>query len=649
MIEPEFTAPSPSAALWAAFRHGLRPDALISVSDWADAHRYLDPATCPEPGRWRTSRTPYLREIMDALGNDDPCERVVFIAGAQVGKSECVLNWIAWCVDSSPCPFLMVQPTVGSAEDFSKGRIAPMVSSTPRLSAAIADPRSRDAGNTTLYKEFPGGFLKIVGANAPIGLASTPIRRLALDEVDRFAADAGGEGDPVALAIQRTANFSNRKILLTSTPTVENESRITKAWLESDQRRYWVPCPDCEEFQTLEWSGVKWEKNAPATARYQCAHCGVLLDNHQKNQMLPRGEWRAGALGDGRTVGYHLSGLYSPHGWRSWENLACEFVEAAGDPARLKVFVNTKLGEVWKLTDEDGIERHGLAARAEPYTAPPAAVEILTAGVDIQDDRIEVEIIGWGAGCESWGIAWHSIQGDPSAPLVWATLDEYLRRKWHTADGRDLAITAAAVDTGGHHTAAAYAFCKGKEARCIWPIKGRGGPGIPIWPRRASRNNKGKVALYILGVDAAKTDVYARLRMTVAGPGYMHTPTSYPPEWYTQVVAERKKTVYHKGFARIAWTKPDHARNEALDCRVYGYAALLGWLSRGNKLGKSAGANAIPPIVPRAETMVAATGPQPYDQKQSTLPPKAAPTTASAQPVKVKRRGFNEGERSYWR
>ena len=601
------------SALWQALRAGLTPDTPMTVSEWASAHRIL-PATSAAPGRYRLEKTPYAKEPMDLLGLGGP-QTVVLMWGAQLGKSELGNNWLAWIVDQSPGPTLLVQPTVERAEEYSRERLAPMVADCQRLASKIADPRSRDSNNRLLGKQFPGGFFKIVGANAPSGLASTPIRRVFLDEIDRFPADAGGEGDPIALAKQRTETFSiNRKLLLTSTPTQEGFSRIETAYLESDRRRFWVPCPHCDGLQVLKWratdgspGGVIWPAGRPDLAVYSCGLCGSEIDNAQKNWMLPRGQWRAENPG-AATAGFHLSALYSPHGWTSWASLAVEFTEAGNDPDRLKVFVNTKLAETFKAGQASEIKAGGLAARAERYPAPvPDGVTLITAGVDVQDDRLEFEVVGWGAGEESWSLAWHVIPGNPGEAHVWAELDRHLRADWMRAGNVRAKISAVAVDSGGHHTTAVYAYCKGKEGRHVWAIKGGGGPRA-LWPRRPTRRKSGAM-LYVIGVDSGKESVVARLKIREPGPGFLHFPTDHPATYYEQLTAERRETTLYRGRQIQRWVLPPGRRNEALDCRVYAFAALHGLMAMGHRLPKVetiVPSLAVETIVPVAHTVQAA-------------------------------------------
>ncbi|ABK44551.1 phage terminase GpA [Magnetococcus marinus MC-1] len=568
-----------------AFLQGLMPDPRLTVSEWADEHRMLSSVASGEPGPWRTDRTPYLQEVMDSLSPSSPIERVVAMFGSQLGKTECGLNWVGYVIHHAPGPMLMVQPTVEMAKRYSKQRVGPLIESSSEIRERVKPARSRDSGNTVLSKEFPGGILLMTGANSAVGLSSAPIRYLFMDEVDRFPGDADGEGDPVALAIQRTANFSNRKVLLTSTPTIKGFSRIEAAYAESDQRQFWVPCPECGEFQVLTWAQVKWPHGERKAAYYLCPHCESQLADHQKGWMLENGVWRAAAAGDGKTAGFHLSSLYSPHGWTSWGDIAVEHGLVHKDPSRLKTWVNTKMGQCWE-EQGDRIDGEGLMERREVWgELLPADVAVLTAGVDVQDDRLEVEIVGWGRDEESWSIDYRVLWGDPSSPAVWEDLDNLLRHPLgHSRQLPDMTIRAAAIDTGGHHTLKSYAFCRSRQGRRIWAIKGRGGQGVPIWPRKPSTKNKGKVPLFILGVDACKEAILSRLRIEEPGPGFLHFPMQRDGDYFKQLTAESVVTRYHKGRPIREWNKRDSDRNEALDCRVYAMAALQGLIAMGFRL-----------------------------------------------------------------
>ena len=320
---------------------------------------------------------------MDAFSDHDVSE-VVIMSSAQVGKTEFLNNVLGYHVHQDPSPILLLQPTLEMAETYSKDRLAPMIRDTPALNELIKDPRARDSGNTLLKKNFPGGFLAMAGSNSPSSLASRPCRIVLCDEVDRYPASAGTEGDPVNLARKRTATFLNRKICLTSTPTEKGKSRIEIAYEASDKRRYAVPCPHCDEMQPLDWSNVKWDKDKPETAHYVCRECGCVIDHKEKVKMLKGGEWVAGAPFKG-VAGFHLSELYSP--WRTWAEVAIDFLQAKQQPELLKTWVNTSLGETWEESGEKA-DPDILYSRREEYTDPPEDVLLVVASVDTQDDRL---------------------------------------------------------------------------------------------------------------------------------------------------------------------------------------------------------------------------------------------------------------------
>jgi hypothetical protein len=418
-----------------AWRRGIRPEPPIPVSDWADRHRILPP-TSAEPGRWRTDRTPYLRDVMDALSTASPYERVVLMKGAQTGGSEAGLNWLGYIIQNAPGIAMLVMPSLDMVRRNTTVRIDPLIEATPALRELVAAPRSRDAGNSLFRKSFPGGQLVMTGANSAVGLRSTPVRYLFLDEVDGYPGDADGEGDPVDLAIQRTATFrGRRKIYMVSTPTLKGHSRIEAAFEHSDRRFYHVPCLHCGDMAPITWARIRWPEGRRDQAHLVCAACGGVHHEHEKPRLLAAGEWRATAEGDGRTAGFHLSALYSP--WETWAEIAAEHGRVRKDPARLQVWVNTKLGESWEDQAGDTVPADPLMARREDWgEALPAAVAVLTAGVDVQGDRIEVQILGWGRDEEAWVIDYRVLWGDPSGPRLWSDLDLPASRRARSAGAR---------------------------------------------------------------------------------------------------------------------------------------------------------------------------------------------------------------------
>ncbi|MBA4225688.1 MAG: terminase [Hyphomonas sp.] len=570
-----------------AWRSGLRPELQMSVSSWADAHRFL-PSASAEPGPWSTDRVPYMREIMDCLSTGSPFERVVFQKGAQLGGTEAGLNWIGYIIHQAPGVALLVMPSIDVVRRNTRTRIDPLIQSSPVLAERVVAPRSRDPGNTATSKRFIGGELVMTGANAASALRSTPARYLFLDEVDGYPSDVEGEGDPVSLAVKRTATFAGkRKIFMVSTPTIRDFSRIEAAYLESDQRRYQVPCPHCGAMQTIEWARIKWPSGEPLKAYLECAHCGDPIGEHHKAAMLRAGEWIATGQGDGRTAGFLLSSLYSP--FETWGEIAVEFLASRRDVSRLKTWTNTALAETW----DDGqtrLEPESLAARAENWgDALPDGIAVITAGVDVQDDRLEVELVGWGAGEESWSLDYIVIPGSPADAATWETLDGILGRRYTPPrNAPALSVRACCIDSGGHYTPTVLEFCAARSARRVWAIKGASGAGRPAWPRRPSRAKKGGQPLFVIGVDGIKDVFYSRLAIDTAGEGYVHFPTGREGEWLSQLTAERLHARWHKGRQIREWRKRAQDRNEALDCRVYAMAALEGLKSLGLRLNDEA-------------------------------------------------------------
>ena len=372
---------------WRARRSVIfAPPPKLTVSEWADKHRVV-PSYSAEPGRWVTDKTPYLRAIMDAF-SDPAVNRVVFMKCARIGATEAGLNIIGYFIEQDPSPIFIVQPTVDDAKDFSKEQLTPTIEESAVLRARVSDAKSRDSGNTILAKIFPGGALYLVGANSPRGFRRRTARVVVLEEVDGYPPSAGTEGDQVKLAERRATTFQHRrKVYINSTPTLKGLSRIEAEFEQSDQRRYFVACPDCGKEQILTWKNLRWDDGKPATAAYLCTGCGVLIPEREKFGMVQRGRWMV--TNPGRTTaGFHLNALYSP--WISWGELAEEWLVAQADPskAKLQVFINTALGESW---EDRGHGKDELEDRQEHYnTEVPRGVGLLTAGVDVQDDRLEM-------------------------------------------------------------------------------------------------------------------------------------------------------------------------------------------------------------------------------------------------------------------
>lgn len=549
----------------------VAPPPMLTVSQWADAHRKLSSESSAEPGRWRTDRAPYQREILDAV-NDPSVERIIVMSSAQVGKTELLLNAIGYYIDYDPSPILALQPTLEMAQTFSKDRLAPMVRDTSTITNKVADSKSKSSGNTMLHKTFPGGHITMAGANSPASLASRPIRIVLADEIDRYPLSAGAEGDPVNLAIKRTTTFWNRKIILVSTPTVKGASRIETAYEDSTQEIYSLPCPSCGTYQQIKRKHIQHEKEGDELVNVTaaCEKCGVIHSEHDWKKQA--GEWVA-QKEHHKNRGFHMNEYMSP--WRTWLDIELDFLEAKKSPETLKTFVNTSLGETWEEEGET-VDETGLLARREDYKKIPVGGLVLTAGVDVQDDRLEAEIIAWGEGEENWNIDYKVFHGKPDQAQVWNDLDDLLFSDYEHESGNRLHIAATCIDSGGHYTQEVYDFCRPRQTRRIYAVKGVGGPGRPIVSapaKRGSGNRVKKVHLFTVGTDDCKGIIYSRLRLTKPGPGYCHFPMERDEEYFLQLTAEKMMTKYVKGFPRKVWEKT-RPRNEALDTRQYAYAAL---------------------------------------------------------------------------
>ena len=551
----------------------LAPPPELTVSQWADAYRKLSQEASAEPGQWNTNRAPYQREIMDAV-NDGTCEEVIIMSSAQVGKTELLLNIIGYYIDYEPALILCLQPTVEMAQTFSKDRLAPMLRDTPVLRGKVKDARTRDSGNTILHKTFPGGHITMVGANSAAGLASRPIRIVLMDEIDRYPASAGTEGNPVKLAEKRATTFWNRKKVKVSTPTIKGRSNIETEYLASSMEEWNVPCPCCGKYQPYEWGRINF-----SDVTMSCKFC----EEHIKEMEWKEnpGKWIA-QKENKRKRGFHLNELASP--WKHWEEIIEEFKEANrelkayGNVEKMKVWINTTLGETWEEKG-DAADEDMLLNRRERYMADlPDGVLLVTAGVDVQDDRFEVEITGWGKGYESWGILYRKIPGDLEKEETWDKLEQFLDMELYFENKNALSIACTCIDTGGHFTTQAYKFLKKMERKqkMIFGIKGMGGEGIPL-VNKVSINNMEKVRIFLLGVDSGKEILMTRLKTIDEGPGFCHFPINadrgYDETYIKGLSSEQRVIQFKDGRPVLRWVKKSGTRNEPIDLRNYATAA----------------------------------------------------------------------------
>lgn len=574
----------------AAFFTALKPPKKMTLSEWADEYFYLSAESSAEAGRWHT--LPYQKGIMDAI-TDSAIEQISVMKSARVGYTKIMNAAIGYFIHQDPCSIMVVQPSIEDAQGYSKEEIAPMLRDVPVLRGLVSDSKTKDGDNNILQKNFPGGTLGMIGAHSGRGFRRVSRRVVIFDEVDGFpAGGAGDEGDQIKLGIKRTEYFWNRKILAGSTGLLKDHSRIERLFLAGDQRRYFVPCPQCGHFQYLKWKNMHWPEGEPQNAYFVCEENGCVIEHRDKRPMIEKGEWRGTAPFDGKHASFHIWAAYSFSPNASWGQIAKEFLESKHDPDLLKTFVNLLLGETWEEEYSAKLGAGELEQRAELYESntAPAGVLVCTAGVDVQDNRFAITLEGYGVGEESWTISHQEIMGDPSLPEIWRQLSNLLSQPIPCEGGGVLKIKAACIDSGGHFTHEVYQFARENRLKNWVAVRGasqRGKPAIGK-PTVVDINFKDKALkrgakVYVLGVDTIKSTLFARLKHNTPGPGYIHFNADLPKDYFDQLTSEKQTTRFVKGFPVKEWVKKPGARNEALDCKVYAYAALQLHISRHNR------------------------------------------------------------------
>lgn len=554
---------------------GLRPPPEMTISQWAEKYRVLAGSASSEPGRWSNERTPYLVEIMDELSPQSSATDVVFMKGSQIGGTEVLINTALYYIKHCPSPIGAFQTTEQTAKRFLKQRMNP----------AFAAMGMEDIfyGDEMYLKEFPGGVLVTGWSNSPSHFRSAPFRIFLGDEISEWPKDCGGQGDPCELGRRRTTNFPRRKLFWNSTPGIDGECRITEMFFGGDQRHYQVPCPRCGELHKWEWANIVWDCDAdghdlPETVRMKCPHCDAEYGEHYKTELMSQGQW-VKENPDGDYPSFHINALYSPLGWYSWKNAVWDFLKAKGDVNKMKSFTNNVLGEAWSLDGGKVIDPNGLMTRCEEYEAEvPDGAVVLTAGVDVQDDRLEVEIVGWGRGLENWGITNRVLIGNPSESFVWEALDSVLMAGYGNSMNEKLYVAAALIDSGGHHTADVYRYTSKRERRNIFACVGKAGLARPLVtrPKKTDKSSVYDANIVNVGVDIAKDQFYDWIAIERPGPGYCHFPAKpdeYNSEFFAQLTAEKRFKKWVRG-AQVWAYKKLRPRNEALDKRNYARGAL---------------------------------------------------------------------------
>lgn len=575
---------------------GFKPPEDLTVSEWADKYRRLSPEASAEAGPWRTSRTPYLKEPMDAF-TDPKVRNIVMVSASQVGKSEFEMNCIGYIIDQDPGSIIYVQPNLDDARKFSRLRIAPMIRDTKRLHRKVHDVKQgRDNANTLLQKSFPGGMLTLTGSNTPQALSSTPARYIIGDERDRWAMSAGKEGDPWELAKARQATFYNAKSVEVSTPTIKGASNIERSYYQGTQERWCHQCPDCGEWSEILFRDIKFEPRCEKINRrkqwwiegditWECPKCGHRYSEDTMRRQPAKWVAQNPDAYEKGVRSFWLNAFSSP--WTSWEHIVMSFLESKDNPERLKVVYNTLFGELWEERTEFDYDPDDMMSKREDYgtferktVEVPEGVLILTCGIDTQDNRFEYEVVGHGLYGETWGIESGIIMGRPDSMETWERIDALIDHEFLTHDGKKMKIAITCIDSGGHFTQEVYAGCKARQGKRVFAIKGQGGDSIPFIkpPTKVALNGQRRtVWLYTIGVDSGKATIMQNLKVETPGARYCHFPKGkgYDERFFNGLLSEKMTLTSSGGINKWKWEKiPGHERNEALDCRNYALAGL---------------------------------------------------------------------------
>lgn len=617
-----------------AWADGLRPPERLDLDDWADQYRVLPSETSSEAGRWRTSRFPFHRRIMKVLSPTSRAREIPVIKGAQLGFTELCINWVLYNADQNPGPMMYLQKTYDSAKDFSTQKLEPNIRACEKVADKLGGRKPKYLADEVDNKAFPGGFIVLGGSNSGAFLRSKSIRDIMADEEDSYSGNVDAEGNPVAVARKRQANFPAGKLFRLSTPKFRETSTIEPAFDAGTREQFYIPCPRCNPYLSeggarfvIRWENIRWsdeltDAGEPSDVWLECPHCGGRIDEHEKTAMFAAAETYAAfgwmtekgskgkpypVLDDVERPSFQISSLYSPLGFFSWRDAVREWMEyrRSGDKALLQVFINQTLGESYSAAGQD-ISASWLKNRREEYPAGvlPPGVLVITAGADIQEDRIECEVVGWGLNGESWSLAYRTFYGatdvigtweaDAANPTAWLQLDDLLRTKWRHPCGLDLGIECTLIDTG-FRGEPVHVFCRLWEAARVYPVKGREGWGRGYIDRPKRRNEKYKTWDFTAWVDECKDQTYENLRVEKPGPGYCHFPLAddYSEKYFGGLTAENKKTKKSGGKNILYWDCPPGVRNEPLDCRVYAFAAFKVYQPNADTMGHRAARMAV--------------------------------------------------------
>lgn len=569
--------------LYDTLSRGLEPDLNLSVDAWSDRFMVIPKSSgSQEYGPYRTSRTPYARAVMQALSDDHPCKRVVCMVSSQQFKTQVALNWFGSTVHQSPSNFLWLMPT-GTLQKRIAGRIDKTIAAVPVLRDLVAKPNSRDAKNNLDIKEYIGGSLFIATAGSAANLSELPARRVAIDEVDRCEENVDGEGDPIKLAESRQTTFKhNKKSYYYSSPTIDGESRIAELFESGTKRKALAECVHCGHAQELIFENLVMKDDG--FAMYPCSECGGMHQESDKTKMFAKGLWSEPIGGDGETESFCANSMFLPYGWLSWSDLMKEHAAAqekldAGNDALMIVFFNTRLARTWKRTVQ-AVSFQALKDRAEPIRLrfAPHDVLLITAGVDTQDNRLAVHIVGWGRGLKAIPLDYVELIGDPAENVVWDQLTELLNTKILHESGHELLIVATLIDIGGHRGEAVKNYVRSKRIRCA--IAGFGATKINAQPLskgslqdvnwKGVYDKKG-VMIHAVGTVEIKHVVFGRLVKDEGKPPeerMIRFSNEFEDSYFAGIISES----YDRKTKR--YVKKPGGRNEQLDTLVYAYAAL---------------------------------------------------------------------------
>lgn len=575
-------------------RRMLAPKDGIKVSDWAEKYRML-PETSMEPGRWRTDRAPHTRSIMDAV-NDPRVRQITVWGSSQIGKTELMNNIVGYFMDVDPCAIMIMQPTDAAAKDYSQQKLEPMINDTPVLRDKVAKKKSRSADNSTLRKRYAGGFLLVVSGNSVSSLRGKTIKVTIGDDIDAIPIGFRREGDPILLLIKRTTTYPDHLNINISTCTRDGESRIQTLYGQSNQQKFYVKCPHCRQEILLEEEYLSWEKNYdlmgavtehfPETAWYSCQLCGGVINEGQRLEMLRAGRWKAERPGVLTHQGFWLNELSST--LSSMAKVAGAIVDAGDDNEKKEVLYNTVFARVWKKVIGKSTDPLDLMERVEDYIDKdniviPDGVLLLTCGVDVQkgsrdkEQRIEVQVYGWGKDEECWLIYRGFIPGNlRKKEETWNRLDEFYERVWKRKDGTELTLVRKFEDSG-YETMLVYEHTRGKHSRGVFAIKGANRYGADLLPRKISMVDKGRTPLLVIGTQAAKSEVMGRLNdVKEPGPKYIHFCKAFADRSYFEQLTAEHAVLKREGmYEYYVYEKKDrNGANESLDLLVYNLVAM---------------------------------------------------------------------------